>query len=384
MARYELSLSPDYVIDWKVTDAIRELFQNALDQQTTDAANTMFFRWDAVEQALYIGNKDSTLDKSTLLLGKSTKRDDKSTIGKFGEGYKIAALVLTRLGHKMTIYNYGNREVWCPRLIDSRRYGSKILVFEIDSKYFWQDVPDDNLVIKIEGITPQHFENIKASNLHLQTDRLDTLDTRLGRVLLNPEQKGKLYVNGLYICTMKELEYGYDLPPDKVNLDRDRRIMSGFDVQWLTSGIWRLTESDLLIDMTKREAYDTHYLGSTSVGNVTTEIADKAFDGFVEEYGDNAVPVTNQAEMERVNRVYGDEVKPVIVNSSYNHIITSSPVYKERVLLLEEQAVEVDLELAPKEVLEALYSFISYRLTDDDRKRFKHVIKLSEHWIVEE
>ena len=56
MKKFELSISPDYVADWGVIEAVRELFQNALDQQTINKNNKMFFTYDKESKILRIGN----------------------------------------------------------------------------------------------------------------------------------------------------------------------------------------------------------------------------------------------------------------------------------------------------------------------------------------
>ena len=46
VGKYELTISKNYVPDWGVKEAIRELFQNALDQEIVDSNNSMFFAYD--------------------------------------------------------------------------------------------------------------------------------------------------------------------------------------------------------------------------------------------------------------------------------------------------------------------------------------------------
>jgi hypothetical protein len=52
MSKYELTISPDYAANWSITDAMRELFQNALDQQTVNENNKMFFKYDEEKETL--------------------------------------------------------------------------------------------------------------------------------------------------------------------------------------------------------------------------------------------------------------------------------------------------------------------------------------------
>lgn len=87
MRKYELSISADYVPAWGVVEAVREFFQNAVDEETRDASNKMMLRYDEESEVLIIGNKHSELDIKTLLFGSTTKNGQDKMIGQHGEGY---------------------------------------------------------------------------------------------------------------------------------------------------------------------------------------------------------------------------------------------------------------------------------------------------------
>ena len=107
---FTLTISPDYVKNWTEQDAISEFIQNWIDQrnQEPEAGSSI----KSSKGCLIIDNNFSVLQRQTLLLGGGTKADDTGAIGGFGEGYKIALLVLTRLGFKVSIANYGLGELW--------------------------------------------------------------------------------------------------------------------------------------------------------------------------------------------------------------------------------------------------------------------------------
>lgn len=322
MSKYEMSLSPNYVPEWGVVEAVRELFQNAIDQQIVVEDNEMFFDYDGVS-VLRIGNKKSVLEARSLLMGSTTKKKDDRTIGQHGEGYKVATLVLSRIGRVVTFYNYGMREVWKPRLVNSRRYDSQILTFFVDKKHIWQSVPDHNLSIEVEGITPEDYEAIKASNLHLQ-DVGSVIETSKGRILEDERFKGKVYVNGLYVCDYKQYECGYDFKPQYVKLDRDRKLMSDFDLQWLSSSMWNTAnEPDKLVALAKEGKADTLYSGYQGVTN-SSSVYDTAHEAFKREHGENAVPVSKQEELSRVSSSY----KAIIVPEAYQQLIVRSSQYE--------------------------------------------------------
>lgn len=334
MSKYELSLSKDYVPNWTIVDAVRELFQNALDQQTTTPNNEMFFSYNESEKTLYIGNKASVLSVDSLLLGKSSKRDQPDTIGQFGEGYKIATLVLSRSNKPVTFYNYGAKEVWKPRFVNSRRYGCEILTFFVDKKFIWQKVPDNNLTITIENVTPEEYEEIVDSNLHCQEVE-DVTISEYGRILHDEKYKGRVFVNGLFVCNYNKYEEGYDFKPKHLKIDRDRKLADSFELEWLSSKMWSGVDSDKTVELVKKGSADVTHIASTAslYGNKNSflSISNKVFDSFKDEHGDDAIPVTSQEEYQQISSYA--KYTPVFVNTSYSSTIKASDKYIPPVLV---------------------------------------------------
>lgn len=359
MKSYELTISPNYVPEWTVVEAIRELFQNALDQQVIAQDSEVFFDYDSETKQLTIGNKSATLQVQSLLLGGTTKADDSRTIGKFGEGYKIATLVLLRLGKTITFYNYGNKEVWKPRFVNSRRYGTRVLTFFVDRKFIWQSVPNHNLTIVIEGITEEDYELIARSNLHIHSAK-DVEETSFGRVLLDEEFSGKVFVNGLYICHHKPYKCGYDFLPEHIKLDRDRKLVSDFELHWLSSRIWSRTEnSKKLIELLQVNAPDVYYVSSNWTN---PEAIEAVFEAFTRDHGDKAIPVLDQSELEEIPVGY----KPIIVGESYAALVKRSWRYV---------APSKIKQSTPIQRLEEWFGSIQDKLTIEECENFESILR---------
>jgi len=359
MGKYELSLTANYVPDWTIVEATREFFQNAIDQANTEPDNDMFYDYDEEAQILSIGNKRSMLTARTLLLGATTKADDDKTIGKFGEGYKIATLVAIREGHNVVFYNYGAKEVWRPRFVKSRRYKENILTFFTES-FTWSKPPNHDLTITIDNVTPENYKHIVDSNLIMHDDLGKTHETDLGTILCDEKYQGKVYVNGLYVGTHDYMHCGYNLNADQVKLDRDRRLIDSFDLKWQSARMWIKCESDEIIALANENAPDVEYVGSLSA-YLTTTVTEQAHSAFREEHGDNAVPVCNQREMVAITEEYVD-VKPVIVSETQHRLVTSAPTYK-----VDAEQKEV---ITTKVRLNAWFDSIRHKLTDEEAMEY--------------
>lgn len=359
MTKIELTISPDYVPTWTIVDAIRELFQNAIDQQKQNPDNVFSWEYDHKLETLYIKNKASRLTASSLLLGHTTKAADVATIGQFGEGYKIATLVLLRNDKKITFYNYGAREIWRPRFVDSRRFKSRILTFFIEKPKLWELIPSHDLVIEITGITEDEWHNqIVPSNLHLREDVKIIETTQYGDILDTP---GKVFVSGLYVCDYEPYQYGYNFKPESIRLDRDRKMVSDFDLRWMASRMWSVTKSDLVPEMIAENKADVMYL--KDVYNNTTYWRDVAAEKFKSAYGPEAIPVTNQEELDAVPQGY----RGIMVNQSYGSLIKSSSRFS--MPRLEEQPATEKLQ----EFFDDLV--MRYDIAHEDVERFNEIME---------
>jgi hypothetical protein len=371
MSCFELSISPDYVSGWGLSEAAREIFQNAIDQQTMDYSNKMFFEYEAETETLIVGSKKSILKKGSLLLGCSSKSDDPRTIGQFGEGYKVATAVLLRLGKTLEIHNYAVKELWVARIKKSRRYGSDIVCFDVTSR-IWSKVPDNNLTFVIGNITPEEYNEIYESNLHLQEDIIgEVIETSKGRILLNERYAGKVFVGGLFVGTHTPYVHGYDFKPGNIKLDRDRKLVSNFDLDWLASSIWSMVnDSNLLVQLIKDQAADVKYIVSTfnSYSPIKQVIATTFHDDFVAEYGEDATPVTDQSELQYVNE--NTQSKPIIVNAQTKELIKCSNSYKA--------PIEIKVEESPIDRLQDWYDrlFKEVHISLEYAEEFEEIMEL--------
>lgn len=357
MSKIELTLAPTYVPSWTCVDAIRELFQNALDQEAQNPENKANWEYRDDTHELVISNAKSKLEAASLLLGQTSKAGDKSTIGQFGEGYKIATLVLLREGKNVVFYNYGIKEVWRPRFVKSRRFGTSILTFFTEKKPIWERVPSADLEIVIEGITPEeYYGEIVPSNLHLRNDYNVLEETEYGNVIDLP---GKVFVNGLFVCDYEPYTYGYDFKPENIRLDRDRKMVSDFDLRWMASKMWSTCkDTDKVLEMIVDGKADVAFLDSVSY---TSSWRDLAAANFKSVYGPEAIPVTSQEELDKVPTGY----KGVVVSESYSSLVRGSSSF----------VMPAPDDHSPVDDLQDWYDSVKHKLDSDEQEQFEAIME---------
>lgn len=261
--QYTLSLSPNYVRHWGLWQAVRELLQNAYDQRDRDPGCLVKAAVDA-RGTLRVSTSSGELSRRSLLLGESDKKPGER--GSFGEGYKLAMLVLCRLGHRVTVYNGAWR--WEARLEHDTGYGCQVLrVLEEPL-----DVPEPGVAFLVEGVGQEAWAGLQG-NL-----------TEARGILVAPVEAGRVYVGGLYVGEAAGYRYGYAFAPGQVKLDRDRGTVEGFDLACATSSLWAERGGPELYNLVKTRAPDVRYLHDGDA-----HIAD----GFAAEHGD-AVPVADE------------------------------------------------------------------------------------------
>lgn len=221
---YELSISKNYVSNWDVKDAIREILQNAIDEDTN--GHEMYIEHS--NNVLTIGNMYSKIEQSQLILGNSSKRNDSSAIGSFGEGFKLALVVLLRNGHSVEIKN--NDQIWEPYFEYSEKFKTEIL------KVRTEVLEDFNhLEFNIYSVNDSLYYELIERFPCIKNNYGDVVETSYGQVLLDKKFKGKMFVEGLYIQEDDSFEFGYNFKASEVNLDRDRKAINYYHLKNLTA-----------------------------------------------------------------------------------------------------------------------------------------------------
>lgn len=281
---YELSLNKNYVSHWGLAEAIRELIQNAIDSESP-----FIYEFEKSDSGytLHLNSEFTTLSPSTLLLGSTSKADATDKIGSFGEGYKIALLVLTRIGKDIDILN--GDKLWKPKFAYNSKYGDDLLTIEEST------LPSKNkgLTFKVHGLTTDEVESIKESCLRMQSHIGAIKQTKYGDILL--EKPGMLYVGTLFVCKI-ELKYGYNIKPEYIRLERDRQTVDNWKLNYITTQMWIDTEDyDHLAELIDAETPDTEYVQYGS-----PEVVKEACYRLFQKRNPGGIVAKNQQEFEKL------------------------------------------------------------------------------------
>jgi hypothetical protein len=309
----ELSLTVDYCSDWKLWEGVREIIQNAIDEEEFNH-NRMNVEHRTRSSTLVVTTKDVTLPRSVLLLGESGKSGDER--GRFGEGLKVGILALVREGHAITIYN--GEEVWRPVIEESDTFsGKRVLKFQT------RKLPKhrDDFSIEIENISRPLWEELKKKFLFLSPAKPQhVIEVHGGKLLLEPGRKGEVYVKGIYVNHVEDLACGYDL--NYMRLDRDRRVIDSYDLKDKLSGLWMEVQKEHpgkysreLMDMATKGTSDVAYLHYHADDKLVKEMQ-KALE---QEHGEGVIAVREDRDKKRLEQC---GIKAVIVPASLHQVLT--------------------------------------------------------------
>lgn len=213
-------ISRNYVPDWDAVRAAAELVSNALDE---DERAELTYR----DGRTVISDRGPGMTGRNLVLGETGKTA--AEIGQFGEGAKIALLVLAR-EHREPVIETGG--VWLTAHIEPRNLG-------------WSgEDPVDVLVLRTTtgtrrngtrasfAFTADEHQDLRRRFLRYDTPRYRR-PTETGRVL--PDRPGHLYIGGVLIALREDLRLGYDLHlgTAKHLLGRDRDVVDGWELSRL-------------------------------------------------------------------------------------------------------------------------------------------------------
>lgn len=353
---YELPLAPTYVAHWGLKEAIRELIQNAIDSPAE-------FEYAILDDGLVLRSRGVTLDPKTLVLGVTSKADDDRAIGSFGEGYKIALLVLTRIGKPTAVIN--GDVTWQPEFRTSRQFGTELLHIVERPTHSNPDYPyraPQDLEFRVMGLTHDEIDEVTEACLQMQPPVEDAIFVPQGRIL--PSHPGKLYVGGLFV-TDTELEFGYDVKPEFLDLERDRQTVSNWNLQLLTRDMWFETEDHPRIaEMIERNCPDTKY----AEYGTPNQIREACFRLFQQQHP-GAVAARTQREMEEM--IEKGMTKVVVVNNAMHYAVTGAEGYK---------AIEWVVEVTPTAALQAFFDHYGKYMPRLPKVAMKKLIETSKDW----
>jgi len=217
-------MSLDYVPTWGAWEIVRELTSNAID---TGFEYSVKMKGDN----LVIEDSGSGLTVKQLLLGISEKTTD-NPIGQFGEGLKLAMLVITRMGLEAEIFTNG---LYITNGIE--------IIADTETFVLYYSENDDPFVGTKIIIHNWEYETFQDKLIDPESSDI-ACKTRNGWIIYDvtdddPPQpiKPKLYVNGIYVQDLKDFKYGYNIFTNKINRDRD--IISIWEMLECIGNIWQ-------------------------------------------------------------------------------------------------------------------------------------------------
>ena len=273
MKNYELPISPNYVSNWGIKEAIREILQNAIDSDNCGHPKQILYSADGA--VLTIINKGARLPLSSLVLGCSSKDDIDGMIGKFGEGYKLALVVLLRKGLKVDILN--GEEEWIPSFKLSDNFGTQVLNIEVNQ--LPENAECDDVVFAISGTDEDLYKELQLLFPCINDDYGDVVESDNGAILLDKKFQGKMYVEGLFIQSDSNFQYGYNFKSSVVDLDRDRKAINYYELKKLTAA------SVVTAEKCSAEIFKAISNSYTDIKDIT-EVLDEASESFLTDYRD--------------------------------------------------------------------------------------------------
>ena len=313
---------------WGVWQAYREIVQNALDEM-----QYVWNIWPDVYPCFNIDTNSVVSDLGRglsirhLLVGTSEKPE--WSRGRFGEGLKLALMVLLNLGVPVYIRSgsteTGSREIR-PTFVPVNIEGSPVEVFCVCYKSIPENVTGTQVYIGDPTLCDRFRNNlvqglpIRCRAYTLMETETSGMPTKWGHILDCDETRGKIYVRDIYVRDMIAF-FGYNL--FDVRLSESRDIASESDIRSGIEELWEDLMGDLYRERVRPGSYDPNLIkrwtdllsklidsalkssmaGGKEVENemypaTWNEIKDVVTDLFTNMYGKYAVVVTKPEELE--------------------------------------------------------------------------------------
>jgi len=334
-------ISRNYLPDWTIQDALREIYQNFEDygeyKENVEECD------DSEDCIVRLYNNYTPESKEFLKIGESYKRDNPSKIGKHGEGLKMAFLILAR------------NNQYCQIRYDNKTFRGQFYTDDHLGECFGLRLglgKNDVDVLKGHSfrvciIIPEKEYNFFKTKKISREDLI--YHSHHGDIINRPA--GEIYVGGLFVSKEEGLNYAYNFKPENISLDRDRKVPRTFDVDWQASRILESWDEAKLQDFTGSR--DTSY-----VDKIPQHIAKKFKPELIEG------KVVFQA-------------KAIQAPARVSQALLNDPKQQKAVARL---TYSLSKKRKPSSLLREFYNKWKYNLTPSIQVDFNILIKKSEGW----
>lgn len=326
MKQVKLTMTEQYVAHWGWWQGLRELIQNAVD--------TGEFEVNIKNGMLEIVSWGGVIPVHALLMGSTTKLDDKDTIGQFGEGLKVGLLVLQRLGADIDIDN--GHDLWKPEIVFDEVFCSDVLAVNIHEGK--ASTHRGDVMITVSNIPADALKEVQDKFAPL-SERKVVIENSRGKAYqkLNKSPKGcRLFVNGIFVTDVPgRFKFDYDFRPHAFVLDRDRNTASTYEVKYEASSLLSECDDVLLLAELATENFDdlsefssqwrssgcrSHSYYDDEGEEVTLEM--RAADLFNQKHGEDAWPI-NQSWPDSKKRL----VTKLVIEKGYVPVTVSDTLH---------------------------------------------------------
>jgi hypothetical protein len=316
MSKIHFTMVPKYASGWGLWEGLREVLQNAFDSNDLENPMTVYHK----EGELIVENIGAQVGVESFLLGETDKDTEESLRGKHGEGLTLALMAFCRAGVSARVFS--GDFCWVPSIEHVERLNDISINRELFTLNQTEHPHSPFYGVKVQiEIEEEMWNKFKPRFLPLVEDEIPPdkiYRCYCGALLMEERFKGQIFSQGIYVQTMDDFKYGYDL---KLVLDRDRNTVPDFDVQWAAGRVLTSYESS----MDEMKSYDLVYDGNREArymdfGPKARELFGEAFQ---EKHGADAVPITTDDEAKDVRRV---GMNPVIVPGKVKEILSGTSV----------------------------------------------------------
>ena len=313
--KFSTGISPEYVKNWDTTKAVREIIQNYLDVRDEFGVGGRI-TWN--NGIAYVRDLGAGIEPRHLAMGISEKSED--SIGKYGEGLKLALLVMAR--EKRNIELRARGQVIKPTIEWDENYQTDIMMLTVDE----DPTIVNGTTIRFECSEEEleagklYFERFLKSSGTLEWIEQGKLSLPGGYVYVNGARVGKLPTESLFSYHLNEKEVG-DIG------NRDREVINQNKIGKFLEGMMWNTSSRQAMEMIMKAMKDG-----------TTNLYEIAYSGstFYWQMDDNRKPIWKRA----YNAVFGegtlvfDGNHEALTQAEYiGHKVMDAPTYSWRSFL---------------------------------------------------